>query len=44
MSILTYELRRALMVASTRGDSPLANWLDDPLGRAEACALKGNAC
>ena len=43
VSILTFELRRALMVASTRDDSPLANWLDDPLGREEACALKGNA-
>ena len=43
VSILTFEPRRALMVASTRDDSPLANWLDDPLGREEACALKGNA-
>ena len=37
VSILTFEMRRALMVASTSSDSPLVTLLYDPLLREEEC-------
>ena len=37
VSILTFERRRALMVASTSSDSPLVALLYDPLLREEEC-------
>ncbi len=37
LSILTFERRRALMVASTSSDSPLVTLLYDPLLREEVC-------
>ena len=37
VSALSFEMRRALMVASTSSDSPLASLLYDPLVREEEC-------